>query len=112
MSKDYEACDTLDLFEWLPPEPAFEGYTFEHAFDVDRLQKQLRRVFEVMKDGGWRTLSEISEITQDGEASVSARLRDFRKDRFPGFRVFRRRRGPAERGLFEYQLMRQGAVRG
>lgn len=32
-----------------------------------------------MADGKWRTLQEISEITGDPEASVSARLRDLRK---------------------------------
>lgn len=59
-----------------------------------------------MNDGKWRTLSEISALTGDGEASISARLRDLRKDEFGGLNVDRRRRGDESRGLFEYRVTR------
>jgi len=54
------------------------GVTYLPSRDYDRLNAQARRVFDVMKDGQWHTLREISDGSQSPEASVSARLRDFR----------------------------------
>lgn len=83
----------------------FDGETFVPELDKSRLKAQLVRVRELMRDGKWRTLSEISEITDDPESSVSARLRDCRKARHGLWTVNRRRRSP---GLFEYQLGGKG----
>lgn len=83
----------------------FDGETFEPALDSARLTGQLKRVYRLMKDGRWRTLQEIGFLTQDSDASVSARLRDLRKDRFGAYRIDRRRRGDGKRGLFEYRLV-------
>jgi hypothetical protein len=44
-----------------------------------------------MADGEWHTLKELSTITGASEASCSARLRDFRKPKFGGHTVDRRR---------------------
>jgi hypothetical protein len=82
----------------------FDGSTYEPEHDRARLTGQALRVFELMLDGEWRTLAEIEEITGDPQASISARLRDFRKPRFGSYHVARRRRGNPHRGLFEYQL--------
>jgi hypothetical protein len=82
----------------------FDGVTYEPEPDHDRLASQVARVFDLMKDGRWRTLGEIESVTGDPQASVSARLRDLRKDRFGGHEVQRRRRGLPRRGLFEYRL--------
>lgn len=82
----------------------FDGSTYEPEFDHERLGKQSRRVFDLMKDGEWRTFEEIGWSTGDPPASISARLRDFRKTRFGGFEVNRRARGERSSGLFEYQL--------
>ncbi len=88
----------------------FDGKTYEKKFDRKRLTGQLLRVFNIMVDKQWRTLGEIQEETirsngrHDSQAAISARLRDFRKERFGGFVVNRRRRGDPENGLFEYQL--------
>lgn len=79
----------------------FGGETYEPAVDRERLFAQLQRVRDFMKDGQWRTLQEISDVTSDPPASVSARLRDLRKPRFGSRCVERRRRS---RGLFEYRL--------
>ena len=57
-----------------------------------------------MKDGCWRTLFEIARLTGDPEASISARLRDLRKDRFGGYELQGRRLG--SKGLWEYRLKR------
>ena len=50
--------------------------------DQARLKPQLERIFDLMKDGEWRTLPRISRETVVSEAGVSARLRDFRKEKF------------------------------
>ena len=90
----------LDLFT--PADPMrFDGETYEAEHDESRLAAQHRRVAALMKDGRWRTLAEISDVTGDPPASVSARLRDFRKERFGGYDVQRRRRA---KGLFEYRV--------
>lgn len=86
-----------DLLSWTPPEP--QGSTYEKARDGKRLTEQAKRVFQVMKFGEWKTLSQISHITHDPEASVSARIRDLRK---AGYRVDRRH---VDKGLHEYRLV-------
>lgn len=83
----------------------FDGKTYSADFDRERLNAQCRRVFDVMRDGLWRTLSEIGMLTGDPQASVSARLRDFRKAKFGGFVVERRARGDRGKGLFEYRVL-------
>ena len=59
-----------------------DGDTYDDIRDRLRLNRQARSVYDLMIDGQWRTLAEISEATGEPEASISARLRDFRKDRF------------------------------
>ncbi len=83
----------------------FDGVTYEPALDQVRLGNQALRTFALMRDGLWRTLREIEAETGDPQASISARLRDFRKRRFGGHELTRRRRGVAQKGLFEYRLM-------
>jgi hypothetical protein len=83
-------------------ELTFEGNTFDAKLDFSRLARQAARVFDFMCHGDWHTLAEISEATGSPEASVSARLRDFRK---LGCTVERRRRGPEMSGLHEYRVI-------
>jgi|SRR5579871_2285125 len=80
----------------------FDGQTYEPERDQARLGAQMERVFGVMKDGTWRSLDEIASITGDGVQAISARLRDFRKERFGSHTVNRRH---IQSGLFEYQLI-------
>lgn len=87
-----------------PHPPSRGGETFDHEFDAERLAGQHARVYSLMEDGRWRTLDEIAALTGDPPASVSARLRDFRKPRFGAHAVERRARGGRERGLYEYRL--------
>lgn len=78
--------------------------------DTKRLSAQHDRVLRIMRDGQWRTLAELSNATKrftlsaDPEASVSARLRDFRKPRFGAYTVERRRR-QGHVGLWEYRMV-------
>lgn len=90
-----EATDT-------PPMPTPAGATYVHTLDADRLNRQQAEVFALMRDGTWRTLAEISAATHNPEASVSARLRDFRR---LGQTVERRRRGDPRAGLHEYRVV-------
>jgi hypothetical protein len=73
------------------PEPHPDGETYDPSKDYVRLKGQNRKVFEIMKDGVWRSLQTIAEEVGCSEASVSARLRDLRKKKFGGFTVDRRR---------------------
>ena len=60
----------------------FNGAVYDPDYDDARLTKQIGRVYDCMKDGKWRTLQEISNITGDPVASISAQLRHLRKERF------------------------------
>lgn len=82
----------------------FEGSDYSEPLDKKRLTGQIKRVFNTMKDGKFRTLREIEVITGDPQASISAQLRHLRKDRFGGYTLNKRRRDSAIKGLFEYQL--------
>jgi hypothetical protein len=84
--------------------PAFDGATYDPTLDHERLGAQAIRVWAVISDGRWRTLGEIETACGDPQASISARLRDFRKPRFGSHVIARRRRGDGAAGVFEYRL--------
>ena len=84
----------------------FDGDTYEPHLDKVRLTGMLERVFAVMADGRWHTLSELSRNCHGSEASISARIRDLRKDKFGAFMVERER---VKQGLFRYRLVRHDA---
>lgn len=83
----------------------FDGETYNPILDRARLGAQAGRVWDTMSDGVWRTLAVIAYRTGDPEASVSARLRDFRKSRFGSHVVERRRKGKGRGGTWEYRLI-------
>jgi len=82
----------------------FDGSSYVPAFDQKRLTGQIRKIYNCMKDGKFRTLSQIQEETRAPQASISAQLRHLRKPRFGGHTVEKRRVGDSSNGLFEYQL--------
>jgi len=82
----------------------FDGPAYSQKYDQARLSGQILRVFNLMRDGRWRTLDEIAGATGDPHASISAQLRHLRKERFGAHTVNRRARGERDRGLFEYSL--------
>jgi len=84
--------------------PHFNGPEYSPEHDHTRLTNQFERIKEVMLDGQWRTLEEISRLTGDPHASISAQLRHLRKPRFGSYQVERRARGDREDGLFEYRV--------
>lgn len=81
----------------------FDGVTFDPEQDNERLKRQANDVWRVMIDKKWHTLREISKTTGHPEASVSARIRDFRKKRF-GQHTVQRRREAFGKGTWEYLL--------
>ena len=85
---------------------SFGGDTFDEGRDGARLRRQLKAVWAVMHDGQWRTLHQLSREVDAPEASVSARLRDFRKKKFGGY-VVERQRIPNANGLHRYRIPRQ-----
>lgn len=103
-----------NLFDYTPPATfavAFKGSTFDTKLDADRLNGQQKRVHDAIIDGEWRSLREIAAITDDPEASISARLRDFRNDEYLSTLFImesRRKPGAEKRGCWQYRLLRRG----
>ncbi len=89
-----------------PELPRFNGADYVPDRDHGRLSSQFLRIFDLMKDGKPRTLSEIEEATGDPAASISAQLRHMRKPRFGGHIVERQY---LDGGLYSYRL-RAGAT--
>lgn len=89
--------------DWTPPAiyGDRDGETFDRKRDLDRLNRQARAVYEYMSHGQWRTLADISAATGHPEASVSARLRDMKKEKFGGFTVEKRY---IANGLWQYRV--------
>lgn len=95
------------------PDRSFGGETYEPVRDYIRLKSQLWRTWQVMCDSKARTLSAIAAQTtalrerggHDSEAAISARLRDFRKDKFGGHIVEKWNDGTGDGGLWWYRLI-------
>jgi hypothetical protein len=91
----------LTIEDYLDAAP-FEG-TAESATDFERLAEQTRGIFNLMKDGVWRTLEEIEAETGYPQDGVAAQLRHLKKLRFGGHALEKRRRPYG--GTWEYRLM-------
>jgi hypothetical protein len=85
-----------------PPHRAFDGETYEPPRDHVRLRGQMQKVYDLMRDGRWRTIPEITAEVGGTPQSISARLRDFRKSKYGARQVERRSIGA---GLFTYRLL-------
>ena len=91
----------LDIFHT----PVFDGSDYKPELDDKRLTGQIKDIYNLMKDGNWRTLDEIEKEVNHPQASISAQLRHLRKVRFGSNTINKRRRGDETKGLFEYQLI-------
>lgn len=80
-----------------------DGATFDSIVDMDRLNGQAKRVWDALRDGRWHTLADLAAKSQSPEASVSARMRDFRKPEY-GNQPLEARRSPSNSNLWEYRL--------
>jgi len=85
----------------------FDGATYKPQLDRARLTGQIKRVFDLMSDGRWRTLDEIQRVVGGSQPAISARLRDLRKARYGSLQVDRKHRPSVSkmRGLYEYRLV-------
>jgi len=71
----------------------FSGSDYDPAIDFVRLKGQMLRVYACLQPRNeWWTLREIEEETGDPQASISAQLRNLRKEKFGGHTIERRRR--------------------
>ena len=87
------------------PDFRADGRTYDPEQDQRRLGKQAQAVWDFMVANRhrWLALVQIGISIGEPEASISARLRDFRKPRFGSHTVERRRRKDG-RGTWEYRL--------
>lgn len=85
-----------------PKSVAFDGETYDPKKDGNRLSSQLDRVWNSMINGEWKTLAQLRKECGGTEASISARVRDFRKEKFGSHTVESRR---VAGGLWEYRLI-------
>ena len=85
-------------------ELVFDGSDYVHERDSVRLTGQLKRIYEQIKDGEWYTLNAIAEGTEDPPASVSAQLRNLRKERFGGHIIEKKH---LNNGLYIYRLVKE-----
>jgi hypothetical protein len=65
---------------------------------------QLWNAPHIAGDASWMTLREISDLTNYGEASISAQLRHLRKPHFGSYVIEKRRRWPVPNGPWEYRI--------
>ncbi len=84
---------------------SYLGETYDEERDGPRINRQRDDVWRAIQDGHWHTLGELESITGHPQASISARLRDFRKTRF-GSHVIEREY--VERGLWRYRRLVNG----
>lgn len=91
--------------EHRPSPPKFGGKSYDPKLDERRLNRCSQRIFDLMKDGVWRTQSEIRTALKLGpDVAITSRLRDYRKEEFGSHTLNLRRAGDPTAGRYEYQL--------
>jgi hypothetical protein len=80
----------------------FNGSDYIQERDGKRLTKQFHKIYDLMQDGKYRTLPEISNLLNEPPASISAQLRHLRKEAFGSHTVNKKYEG---NGLYSYQLI-------
>jgi len=79
----------------------FDGVDYQPKRDRKRLTGQIQRIYDLIKDGQYRTLDQIAYDAECPHASASAQLRNLRKPRFGGYVIDRKHMG---NGLYTYRL--------
>lgn len=86
----------------------FAGADYDEARDEVRLRGQIKRVFEVMRDGKFRTLDELHREIKarfdkhDPHPSLSAQLRHLKKKQWGAHDLVKEYMG---NGLYKYRLV-------
>ena len=83
----------------------FQGSDIIPELDNIRLTGALCRVFNLMRDGRWRTLKEIEALTDSPQASVSAHLRHLTEKDCGYNEKQKQRRGEPGKGVWEYRII-------
>tara|TARA_R110000851_G_scaffold829_3_gene2807 strand:+ start:391 stop:708 length:318 start_codon:yes stop_codon:yes gene_type:complete len=84
--------------------PLFDGVHYDEGKDKERLTRQMEGVYDCISSGEWKTVAEISLSTGFQQPSISAQLRNLRKEKFGGLDVEGRYRAATR--IFEYKLNR------
>lgn len=79
---------------------SFEGATYDEILDYDRLSTQIEEVLNSMVDQEWHKMQDIAASINAPEPSVSAQIRNLRKEKHGGYVIERRRVG----NTYEYRL--------
>lgn len=87
-----------------PEDMEFGGSTYDPELDQYRLGTQLQDVWAYIQDEEWHDPEEMEKALGHRWASISARLRDFRKSKFGGHDIERER--IADGGSWRYRLVR------
>ncbi len=106
IERDWSRPLNLELIEELPARPVthhFKGAGVETDQDELRLGGQYDRILRLMKDGRFRTLSEIEAVTHDPQGSILRQLSYMDDPLCGGHKKKKRHRGPG-RGLWEYSI--------
>lgn len=82
-------------------ETHFDGADYKHDRDSGRLLTQRDQIRLYMEKRDYVTLQEIADATGHPHSSVSAQLRNLRKERFGGYTVDRKH---ISNGLYAYKL--------
>ena len=82
--------------------PEFDGDDYVSRRDKPRLTLQIHQVRMYMENNDWLSVKQISDDLNFPEASVSAQIRNLRKEKF-GNRIGERRY--QGNGLYEFKLM-------
>lgn len=80
----------------------FDGKHFDREKDGARLSGQIQDVYAALRDGKWKTVEEIEAITGHPQNSISAQIRNLRKEKFGGHNIPGRYREGTR--IFEYRL--------
>jgi predicted transcriptional regulator len=78
----------------------FEGATYDESLDYARLSTQIEDVLNSMLDQKWHMMQDIAASINAPEPSVSAQIRNLRKEKHGGYVIDRRRVG----NTYEYRL--------
>ena len=82
----------------------FDGDDYIHGRDKARLTGQLHKIYFYILNGKWVTLKQIAEATGAPEASISAQLRNLRKERFGGHTI---EKEFVKNGIYRYRFVQK-----
>lgn len=79
----------------------FQGDDYVATRDRDRLTSQIKKIYLHMRDEQWRSLKDISNELDIPHSSVSAQLRNLRKESFGSHKIHRKH---LQGGFYLYKL--------